>query len=483
MVAFQDPCHAVSFAMDTQMKLLIAEWPPELLDDAELAGVGDDTGDGLWRGLRVRIGVHTGPCLHEIDPTHGRMDYFGNMVNFSARVEAQADGGEVVVSQATLDVVQPVIESSGLVVTPKGVVKLKGIKEPAALYRILPASLAAREFESKDEKTKQERQDSLVSAEEASVLANLAVGLHSQGRVEDAIGVYQQALENRPDEVSILFNLGLALMQINDMGGAVATFQKIVDLDPSDGQAMAHLGEAQHQNMQLAEAVATYRHALALPQDPEIQFVLLASLGDALENQNDLSEAVKAFEGALEIRGDTEIIAKVKRLKASQLRGSNSSADGVTSDVSGAGLLGINLDNPFSSGSVVVGPDPPPPYDPAFGGGGFQDPLDAHFADDPATMASGEAATPVVSVEVMGDGEGNAYGGYGGYGGYGDYSEATAHDPDGGFAGFGEGTDEYAAAEEEAKQRQKAWSRWAMCALMDLLSRSAFSSGSFIDIY
>ena len=58
------------------------------------AGVRDIAGaspDGAWRGLRVRVGLHTGACLSDVDPTTKRIDYFGNAVNLSARVESQAE--------------------------------------------------------------------------------------------------------------------------------------------------------------------------------------------------------------------------------------------------------------------------------------------------------------------------------------------------------------------------------------------------------
>lgn len=48
-------------------------------------------------GIEVRIGMHTGEALVE----HG--DVFGDAVNVAARVEGMADGGQVLVSQATLN--------------------------------------------------------------------------------------------------------------------------------------------------------------------------------------------------------------------------------------------------------------------------------------------------------------------------------------------------------------------------------------------
>ena len=101
MVAFQEARDGLAFALEAQQRLFDAAWPHWLLDDAALTDTAGVSGDGAWRGLRVRIGLHTGKCLGEIDPTTKRMDYFGNMVNYSARIEGQAEGGEIVISDST----------------------------------------------------------------------------------------------------------------------------------------------------------------------------------------------------------------------------------------------------------------------------------------------------------------------------------------------------------------------------------------------
>ncbi|CAB9498523.1 Receptor-type adenylate cyclase [Seminavis robusta] len=51
--------------------------------------------------LQIRIGVHSGPAL--MVSLNGTNDYFGSTVNIAARVESQAHGGEVLVSQAVLE--------------------------------------------------------------------------------------------------------------------------------------------------------------------------------------------------------------------------------------------------------------------------------------------------------------------------------------------------------------------------------------------
>lgn len=52
-------------------------------------------------GLSVKIGLHEGPCLAV--RANDRLDFFGTTVNMAARLQAQAKGSEVVVTEALLD--------------------------------------------------------------------------------------------------------------------------------------------------------------------------------------------------------------------------------------------------------------------------------------------------------------------------------------------------------------------------------------------
>ena len=70
-------------------------------------------------GLRVRIGIHTGEC-EVIDGKPG-----GLAVVIGARVAAQAEAGEVLVSGTVRDLVA----GSGVELEPRGSRKLKGLGE------------------------------------------------------------------------------------------------------------------------------------------------------------------------------------------------------------------------------------------------------------------------------------------------------------------------------------------------------------------
>src|SRR4051812_30429768 len=60
MVAFADPVKALSFGLAAQEALLAQPWPSELLEDESAAEVRAADGTLLFRGLRVRIGIHHG---------------------------------------------------------------------------------------------------------------------------------------------------------------------------------------------------------------------------------------------------------------------------------------------------------------------------------------------------------------------------------------------------------------------------------------
>ena len=95
MVAFQYADNAAAFCLDAQEALLFAEWPADILEHSSCAIVpatitstteeGNSANEAsdvpyLFRGLRVRMGIHTGLPHAEYNPRTNSVDYFGPMV-------------------------------------------------------------------------------------------------------------------------------------------------------------------------------------------------------------------------------------------------------------------------------------------------------------------------------------------------------------------------------------------------------------------
>ena len=110
MVAFAEPDQAVNCSIDVQQAL---------------AKQGKRLNS---KGIRVRIGIHMGKSVRRGD------DLFGRNVAMAARVAAEADGGEILISEPVRDAVADDVE----VGTPREV-ELKGFR---GSHRLYPVDLA-----------------------------------------------------------------------------------------------------------------------------------------------------------------------------------------------------------------------------------------------------------------------------------------------------------------------------------------------------
>jgi adenylate cyclase len=110
MVSFQTVLSAMLWCFNCQILLLQQEWPRELLDAHDGKVIYDSEGNLVQRGLRVRMGIHWGSPQCERDPITRRMDYYGPMVNRAARINASADGGQLMASQDVINEIQAIRE-------------------------------------------------------------------------------------------------------------------------------------------------------------------------------------------------------------------------------------------------------------------------------------------------------------------------------------------------------------------------------------
>ncbi|HEY2213442.1 MAG TPA: adenylate/guanylate cyclase domain-containing protein, partial [Acidimicrobiales bacterium] len=79
---FDSPDAALAAVVLAQQRLAAEVWPPHAV-------------------IRVRMGLHTGPCIERDG------DFFGPVVNRTARLESAAHGGQSVLSEATAELVNP----------------------------------------------------------------------------------------------------------------------------------------------------------------------------------------------------------------------------------------------------------------------------------------------------------------------------------------------------------------------------------------
>ena len=115
---FGGAAQAVACALEIQRALAGHEWP---------AGAR----------VRVRIGVHTGQAV----PAEG--GYTGLAVHRAARICAAARGGQVLVSQATQDIIEDEEEELGFTLVDLGERTLKDLDRPVRLFELAALGLEA----------------------------------------------------------------------------------------------------------------------------------------------------------------------------------------------------------------------------------------------------------------------------------------------------------------------------------------------------
>lgn len=162
-----------------------------------------------------------------------------------------------------------------------------------------------------------------------------AIQLHQQGRLAEAIPLYQEVLAREPNNTEALHMAGLALAALGQLPMAVKLLAAAAALRPTDPTIMTNFASALSQAGRQAEAVKYYDVALALRSDlleaqrgRGVSLILLGqldaaidslqaaaalapndesthnTLGVAFERANRLQEARDAFRRAVSINPD-----------------------------------------------------------------------------------------------------------------------------------------------------------------------------------
>ena len=128
---------------------------------------------------------------------------------------------------------------------------------------------------------------------------NLGSTLQNQGKLEEAIACYRQALALDPNFANAHFNLGTALQRLGQQDQAAACYREALRLAPDYAEAHSNLGLVLQELGRLEEAATFHRRAAELkPQSAEVQ----ANLGGALREQGQLVEAIACYRQALQLR-------------------------------------------------------------------------------------------------------------------------------------------------------------------------------------
>ena len=140
-----------------------------------------------------------------------------------------------------------------------------------------------------------------VTADNSMAHTNLGVVLAGQGKLDEAVFHYIQALRIKPDHLEARINMGVALASQGKLDEAVAHYSRALQIKPDFAGAHYNLGNILLEQGKTEEAIKHFREALRInPNDSEVH----NNLGIVLAKQGKKEGAIKHFREALRINPD-----------------------------------------------------------------------------------------------------------------------------------------------------------------------------------
>ncbi len=131
--------------------------------------------------------------------------------------------------------------------------------------------------------------------------SNLGTAYAAAGRFDDAIASHRTALELAPNDAEGYFNLANALASRGDLEDAVSQFREAVRVDGTFAEALVNMGNALVDLGRVDEAATEYRRAAALRPEWGQSFNNLGLLASA---RGDIDESIAEFRRAIEAEPD-----------------------------------------------------------------------------------------------------------------------------------------------------------------------------------
>jgi tetratricopeptide (TPR) repeat protein len=156
-----------------------------------------------------------------------------------------------------------------------------------------------------DEAIAQFREALRIDPEIAEIHASLGTALFQRGQREEGLVELRDAVRINPDYAVARVNVGNALLEEGLVDAAVAQYREAVRISPGYAEANNNLGLALFHLGRTGEAIAQYREAVRInPAYAEAHY----NLGNALIQQGEAGDAIEHTEEALKLQPDNPAI-------------------------------------------------------------------------------------------------------------------------------------------------------------------------------
>ncbi len=147
-------------------------------------------------------------------------------------------------------------------------------------------------------------------------LNNLGTTLYLQGKEEEAISYYREAIRINPFYAEAHYNLGVVLARQGHLEEAEAHYKETLRINPNHERANNNLGLLYDKKGMLSKAIQYYNEALRIRPDDEVAHT---NIGVVFAKQGDFKNAIKHHAEAIRIKPDFPLAHKNMAIALIQL--------------------------------------------------------------------------------------------------------------------------------------------------------------------
>ncbi len=160
------------------------------------------------------------------------------------------------------------------------------------------------------------------TAPQEEKLVNKGIELYRQGKIEEAIQAYKEALEINPSYIYAYYNIGLAYVAQEKLLLALENFQEVIKRKPGEIYSLYYIGYINSRLGSYQPAIDALKELLEVDPTihPEIFLNVHYLLGEVYDHMGEKEEAIAYYEKFIEMakqspHADLKIVANaVKRL-------------------------------------------------------------------------------------------------------------------------------------------------------------------------
>jgi Tfp pilus assembly protein PilF len=141
----------------------------------------------------------------------------------------------------------------------------------------------------------------MTMSEELKEYLDKANSLYEEGKFDESIQAYKDALEKFPDVFITNANIGNVYFKMKDYDQAIAYYQKVIERDPANNEVKIYIGNS-YSNKGDSEKAQEWYDKVDFEKIEDVN--VLYNIGTDFYSKSKFEQALKYYKRAVELKGD-----------------------------------------------------------------------------------------------------------------------------------------------------------------------------------